>query len=249
MPRKGLPIALIAMLLAAAATATATFASSDRASLSSVPQQITVVDTVTGQSGLGATGTFTASGLVCPSGTFADTNTVGIKLVTKHTCGDSSGAFDSSLRAASPTQTWRLTGGTGPYTTLHGHGQCQVNQNNTVRTCQFVAAFDDVAPTGTVTTFTVSRAAGKRAHTVRASFTAQDDVAGNAVAFKLSLRAGSRTLATRSGTTTGEAKSFVLKVKAPKGARQLTLTLKLTDPVGNTRTIRRTRRLRNGRLI
>jgi hypothetical protein len=196
-----------------------------------------------------AAGKGAASGLVCPSGTFADANTVGIKLVTKHTCGDSSGAFDSFLRAASQTQTWRLNGGTGPYTTLRGHGQCQLNQDNTVRTCQFVAAFDDVAPTGTVTTFTVSRAAGKRAHTVRAAFTAQDDVAGNAVAFRLGIRAGSRTLATRSGTTTGEAKSFVLKVKAPKGARQLMLTLKLTDPVGNTRTIRRTSRLRNGRLI
>jgi hypothetical protein len=242
MPSKGLPIALTAMLLAAAAMATGTFASS-RTPLSSAPQQITIVDTATGQTSNGDTGTFTASGLTCPSGTFADTNTVGIKLVTKHTCGDASGAFDSFLRAVGP-QTWRFAGGTSAYSTLRGHGQCQIAEGPPItRTCRFLAAFDDVAPTGTVSKFTVSRAPGKRAYAVHTSFTAHDDVAGNAVAFKLRLRVGSRTLATRSGTTIGEAKSFVLKVKAPKSGRQLTLMLTLTDPVGNTRTIKRTRRL------
>jgi hypothetical protein len=66
---------------------------------------------------------------------------------------------------------------------------------------------------------------------------------GNAVAFRLSIRVGARTLARRTGTTTGEAKSFGLRVKPPRAARRLTLTLTLVDPVGNTRTIRRARRL------
>jgi hypothetical protein len=116
--------------------------------------------------------------LTCPSGTFADTNTVGIKLVTKHTCGDASGAFDSFLRAVGP-QTWRFAGGTSAYSTLRGHGQCQIAEGPPItRTCQFLAAFDDVAPTGTVSKFTVSRAPGKRAYAVHTSFTAHDDVAG-----------------------------------------------------------------------
>jgi len=111
-----------------------------------------------------------------------------------------------------------------------------------VRTCQFLGAFDDVAPSATVSRFTVSPA---REHTyaVRTSFTARDDVTSNAVVFKLSIRTGATTLAKRAGITTGEARSFVLKVKPSKAARQLMLDLRLVDPVGNTRTIRRTRRL------
>jgi len=208
---------------------------------STPPQQITIVDTATGHTANGYTGTFTASGLVCPSGTWADNETT-VAISTEHTCGDGSGVFESKLYAS--VGMWTLTGGTGRYATLRGHGpQCQLDEGPpVVRTCQLLAAFDDVASSATITRFTASSSAHRHAYLVKISFVAKDDVAGNTVAFKLVVRAGSRSLARR-GTTSGQTESFALVLKAPKAARQLTMTLTLVDPVGNTRTIVRRERL------
>jgi hypothetical protein len=209
--RELIPIPLAALLLTGAATASAT---SHRigAPQSTAPLQITAVD----QSGAGSTGTFTASGLVCPSGTFEDTETP-VSIATVHTCGDGSGTVDSFHRTSTGVQVWTFTGGTGPYNTLHGRRECELSGGPpVVRSCQFLAAFDDVAPTATVTRFAISPASRKHTYKVYTSFGAHDDVAGNVVGFKLSIRAGSRTLAKRTGTTSSEAKSFVLEVKAPK---------------------------------
>jgi hypothetical protein len=205
---RGLTLIPLAALLLMPLTASATVAWADRsgraASQSTVPVQFTVVDTVTGRTSRGSIGTFTASGLVCPSGTFADVEaTIGIN--TERTCDDGSGAFDSNVRPGRGANPWLLIpGSTERYTSLRGRGDW---------------------------------------YAVRTSFTAHDDVTSNAVVFRLSIRAGATTLAKRTGITTGEARSFVLKLKPPKAARQLMLTLTLVDPVGNTRTIRRTRRL------
>jgi len=234
--------------LTAAATASTTAASSHRSAsaASTAPAQFTVVDTVTGSGENGYTGTFTSSGLICPSGTWKDTESTG-GINTEHACPDGSGVIDSILRTG--VGVWYFTGGTGRYTTLRGGGNCRVSEGPPiVRTCQFLAAFDDVAPSATLTRLAVSPTSSMHRHTVHTSFTARDDVAGNAVHYKLIIRAGSKTLARRTGTTTGEAKSFALKLKAPRAARELTLALTLADPVGNTRTIRRTRRLPNRRL-
>jgi hypothetical protein len=244
---RGLTLIPLAALLLMPLTASAAVGWADRsgraAPQSTVPVQFTVVDTVTGRTSRGSIGTFTASGLVCPSGTFADVEaTIGIN--TERTCDDGSGAFDSNVRPGRGANPWLLTpGGTGRYTSLRGRGDCLVSSGPPiVRTCQFLGAFDDVAPSATVSRFTVSPAS-KHMYAVRTSFTARDDVMGNAVLFRLSIRAGARALAKRTGTTTGEAKSFGLRVKPPRAARRLTLTLSLVDPVGNTRTIRRTRQL------
>ena len=239
-----MPLAAL-LLMPAPVSATSPWSRrSDRAApQSTAPVQFTVVDTVTGRSSRGSIGTFSASGLVCPSGTFADVEaTIGIN--TEHTCGDGSGVFDSNIRPGRGGNPWLLTpGGTGRYSSLRGRGDCLVSFGPPiVRTCQFLGAFDDVAPSATVSRFTVSPAR-KHTYTVRTSFTARDDVMGNAASFRLSIRAGGTTLATRTGRTTGEARSFVLRLKPPKAVRQLTLALRLVDPVGNTRTIRRTRRL------
>ena len=244
---RGLTLIPLAALLLMPLTASATVAWADRsgraASQSTVPVQFTVVDTVTGRTSRGSIGTFTASGLVCLSGTFADVEaTIGIN--TERTCDDGTGAFDSNVRPGRGANPWLLIpGGTERYTSLRGRGDCLVSSGPPiVRTCQFLGAFDDVAPSGTVSRFTVSPAS-KHRYAVRTSFTAHDDVTSNAVVFRLSIRAGATTLAKRTGITTGEARSFVLRLKPPKAARQLMLTLTLVDPVGNTRTIRRTRRL------
>jgi hypothetical protein len=111
-----------------------------------------------------------------------------------------------------------------------------------VRTCQFFAAFDDVAPSVKITRLSVS--AGRDSTVkVRLSFVARDDVPENAVRFSLRIRAGSKTLATRRGSTTRAIRSFAVTGKPPKAARNLTLALTLVDPLANTHSVRRTKRL------
>jgi hypothetical protein len=233
--------------LAAAAAASATVApfegSSRSASQSAPPSRITIVDTATAHEPNGYTGTFTASGLVCPSGTWSETEApVGIN--TEHVCADGTGGFDSDLRTGR-VHLWRFNGGTGPYLSLRGAGDCAVHDPGNgmiVRTCQFFAAFDDVAPSVKITRFSVSAGRGSTVK-VRLSFVARDDVLENAVRFRLRIRAGSRTLATRRGSATGELRSFAATGKPPKAARNLTVALTLVDPLANTRAVSRTKRL------
>ncbi|MDX6505363.1 MAG: hypothetical protein QOG06_7 [Gaiellaceae bacterium] len=211
---------------------------------SSAPMQITVVDTVTAQTSGGLQGTFTASGLVCPAGTFTETET-GFAGSAVHTCADGSGTFDSSHRSAVGADKWTLNGGTDRYVTLRGGGPCELQtlaDGTRVRTCHQLAAFDNVAPSASITRLTVSAAPHKR-FTVRASFAAADDVAGNPVTFKVVLAVGSRALAIKRGTTTGGRRSFVVRIKAPAAARKLTMTVAVADPVGNAHTIRRVARI------
>jgi hypothetical protein len=86
--------------------------------------------------------TFTATGPLCPSGTFVDdvqvfapphpvpTTGPNILIRTVYTCDDGSGTFNAlkhvfvSFGAESVTNTgpFQLLGGTGAYTTLVGHG-------------------------------------------------------------------------------------------------------------------------------
>jgi hypothetical protein len=204
---------------------------------STAPEQITIVDTVTAQTGSGPSGTFTASGLVCPTGTFADVE-IPIRISTTRTCDDGSGEF-----VARGGGLYTVSDGTGHYVNLRGRGQCHVDFGPPiVRTCQFLAAFDDVAPSAAITRFTAARAPhGCR---VKTSFRSSDDVLENQVSYKLSVAAGSRVLAARHGTVSGQSTAFVLTVKPPKSTRKLTVILRVTDPVGNTRTIRRSRALR-----
>ena len=236
------------LLCAAAAGGGASAALARHGSVqSSAPTQFTLTDTVTASPSSGSVGTFSASALVCPSGAFADQAVPGISITTKHTCDDGSGEVDSVARASNR---WNFTGGTGRYAALRGGGPCQLTtttDGKTIRTCQLLAAFDDVAPSGAVERFSASAARRARTAKIKASFEAADDVAGNAVRFKLGVRAGAHVLATRTGTTTGKPISFSLAVRLPKVARKLTLRVVLTDPVGNTRTLVRDAALRRSR--
>jgi hypothetical protein len=63
---------------------------------SSAPEQITIVYTFTGQTSNGRRGTFTASGLVCQTGAFVETQTP-IGSSTTQTCDDGSGQFEELL--------------------------------------------------------------------------------------------------------------------------------------------------------
>jgi hypothetical protein len=208
---------------------------------STAPQQITIADTVTAQTSSGNSGTFTASGLVCPTGTFTGVESP-VSDATTRTCDDGSGAFVAK-GFASQGGLYTISDGTGSYANLRGRGQCHVDFGPPiVRTCQFLAAFDNVAPSAAIARLTATRV--PHGYRVKTSFTSSDDVPANQVSYKLSVAAGSRVLAARHGMVSGQSKAFALTVKPPKSARKLTVILKVTDPVGNTRTIRRSRALR-----
>jgi hypothetical protein len=208
---------------------------------SSAPEQITIVYTFTGQTSNGRSGTFTASGLVCQTGAFVETQTP-IGSSTTQTCDDGSGQFVTRA-FASQGGLYTIDVGTSRYVNLRGRGHCQLDSGPPiVRTCQFLAAFDDVPPSATLTRFTAIRV--PHGYRVKTSFASSDDVPSNQVSYKLSVAAGSRVLAARPGTVSGASTAAVLTVKPRRPIRKLTVSLRVTDPVGNTRTIRRSKALR-----
>ena len=182
-------------------------------------------------------GTFTAAAPLCPSGTMTDIGgLLGIK--TRHTCADGSGSFEFETNAGATR--WSFTaGGTGRYATLRGSGTCRITMNDDsfVRTCEAIADFDNTPPTVGINRVRIVRAG--RAQSVQLTFNAADNVAGNAVSFRAIVRAGSRALGSKAGTTSGGRTALVVKVRAPRRAKRLTVLLRVADPLGNARSVSR----------
>jgi len=157
-----------------------------------------------------------------------------------HTCSDGTFTFKTQT-----PDTWAFTaGGTGRYSTLRGKGTCQVTQTEQgiVRTCEALADFDATPPSARIERAKVTRSG--RAYKLRVAFSAADNVAENAVAYKLSAVASGRRLASRVGEVGVGTTEFVLKVRPPARARTLVVALEVVDPLGNTRTVRRSLKLR-----
>jgi hypothetical protein len=187
------------------------------------------------------TGTFTAAAPLCPSGTYKDIEaTVGVKSV--HTCADGSGTFDFET---SGINKWSFSGGgTGRYVTLRGSGPCHVtfNDNGTVtRTCSAYADFDNTAPSAGIERPRLTRAG--RAYKLALSFKTADNVAGNAVSWKVDAVAAGRRVGRKVGRTNGGTVSIALTVRPPKRARRLAISLRVADPLDNARTVSRSSRL------
>jgi len=209
-------------------------------SAEAVPGQMGWTDT--GQSGGGPI-TFTAAAPLCPSGTVRDVGGItGIKM--QHTCADGSGTFEFEVAG---TGSFHFSaGGTGRYASLRGTGSCSVVQNDDgtfARSCHALADFDSTAPAVTVKSldFLLS---GRRGFALQAAFQASDNVAGNAVKYRLSVTAAGRALTHASGVTTGGLVRLGLKGRIPKHARRLTVSVRVVDPLGNARTVVRTSRVR-----
>ena len=186
--------------------------------------------------------TFSADSPLCPSGTVQDVGGItGIKMV--HTCADGSGTFEFAVIG---TGIFHFTpAGTGRYVTLRGSGSCSVTQNGDgsfIRSCHALADFDDTAPTARFTNIDVLLT--NRWSRIGAAFRASDDVAGNAVAYRLSVAAAGRTLGHVTGSTPGGLVKASLRMKIPKRATRLVLSLKVSDPVHNARTVTRTLKAR-----
>jgi hypothetical protein len=194
---------------------------------------------------LGATtGTFTAAAPLCSSGTFKDTGgTIGIKM--EHTCADGSGTFEFE---AVGTSGFHFNGaGTGRYATLRGSGSCSVTQNDDgtfTRSCHALADFDNTAPSARISNVAVLIAKPSGLSRIAATLTTSDNVQGNAVSYRFSATAAGRALGHVSGSTSGGSVKASLRVRLPRRARRVTLSLKVSDPLHNVRTVTRSQRLR-----
>ena len=186
--------------------------------------------------------TFTAASPLCPSGTVQDVGgTTGIKMV--HTCADGSGTFEFEV-AGQGTFHFNAAG-TGRYASLRGKGSCSVTQNDDgtfTRPCHALADFDSTAPTATFKALDVLLA-GRR-FSLQAAFRTTDNVAGNAVKYRLSVSAVGHALGQAAGTAPGGTVRVSLKGRLPKRAHRLTFSLRVVDPLGNARTVTSSGRIR-----
>ena len=228
-----------ALSLVAALGVALAIAAQPSAGVSSSPSEMTWTDS---GSRSGGPFTFTAAPPLCRSGTGNDVGgTTGIKMV--HTCSDGSGTFEFEVMGVGSFHF--NAAGTGRYATLRGTGSCSLIDNGDgtyTRSCHALADFDDTAPSARIAK--IDGLGARRVSRVGVTFTTSDNVAGNAVTYRLSLSAAGRALDHVAGSTTGGSVVASLNVRLPKRARRLALSLKVSDPLHNSRTVIRSARVR-----
>lgn len=187
--------------------------------------------------------TFTAAPPLCPFGSVRDVGGItGIKM--QHTCADGSGTFEFEVLG---TGSFHFnTAGTGRYVTLRGKGSCSLTHNDDgsfARSCHALADFDSTAPTVAFKSldFTLF---GRHGFNLQAAFTTADNVAGNAVKYRLSVTAAGHALGHATGTTPGRTVRASVRGKIPKRVRRLNVSVRVVDPLGNARTVTRSARIR-----
>jgi hypothetical protein len=197
-------------------------------------------------------GTFTASPPLCPAGSWVG-NGAGSRVFT---CADESGSFTASFQgelehlqgASGP---WTITSGTSTYSSLRGKGTAKIDSSTGINSSPIIFSdswtgsvdFDATAPIGSLTAIKVVRphTSGGR-WSVTVFFNARDNVAANPVSFSATATAGPF-FANRSGRITHETSSFTLAFHLAKRTDLLRIAVRLSDPWGNTRTIRKNVRL------
>ena len=248
--RAGLLLALVALTVAVWAPGAA-----------GIPTRITIV-LDGGSTGQGPIrGTFVATGLLCPSGTFSDGTAAptGERVRVKRvlTCADGSGeivaVYDGVTENRDGPGTWKVFSGSGKFESLRGKGTTSNDsltydptRGGTFRnTWEGVGDFDRVAPTVKVTRLTATRLGPPRTYAVRVAFSAEDNVRENAVAYTLSLF-GPQRLAARAGVAASGTTSMTLRIRASRAAERIEVELTATDPLDNSRTVRRSVKLPRG---
>jgi len=204
-----------------------------------VPGQMGWTDT--GQTNGGPI-TFTAAPPLCPAGTVRDVGgIVGIKM--QHTCADGSGTFE--FETFGPNRFHFTAAGTGRYASLRGVGTCSVTQNGDgsfTRPCHALADFDNTAPSVSIKKIDVLIA--RRVYRVGVTFKTSDNVEGNAVSYRLSVTSAGRALGHTAGTTPGGTVTSSVKVRLPKHAKRFAVSVKVSDPLQNSRTVTRSLKAR-----
>ena len=193
-------------------------------------------------------GTFTASPPLCPAGTWLG-NGAGSRVFT---CSDGSGTFTATFdgeleHVAGLSGAWFIFDGSGNYTTLRGKGVGNVdtNQGGDTPPVTFTDTwtgevdFDATAPRGAFTAIRLTRP--RTSHDrwiVRVVFSAQDNVVGNPVSFHATATAGAFS-ASRTGTIAGGTGSLSFALHRAMRTHLLRIAIKLSDPWGNTSTIKK----------
>jgi hypothetical protein len=200
---------------------------------------VTIVETTT-QRVPTVQGTFTATGPLCPGGTFTNKESA-VTVFTTLTCTDGSGTF--TLAAAN---NWRVDSGTSRYAKLWGQGTftlVQLPDGNVVETLSGQADFDTTPPTAAFGRVTVTkRRAASRAYVLHVRFTASDNDAPS-VGYRLSAVVGSRRFAGADAYAGHSAITTSVPVRAAKGVHKVTVVLALLDATHNGATLGRTVRL------
>jgi hypothetical protein len=209
--------------------------------------------------GLRHEGRFTASAPFCSSGRAYDTRQVddggSLTAWRVHECDDGSGSFTAFLPIVrnehAGSGSWKVVEGTGRYAQLRGQGTYigthlsgDPNDFSTVAyraQWQGVVDFDADPPA----IESLSASARKlptrvRTYTLRVAVTARDD---SPIASTVEVRAGQTPLALKDVSTTSGQAALTLRIKPPRAARSVRITVAAADVLGNgpttaTRTIR-----------
>jgi hypothetical protein len=205
-------------------------------------------------------GTFTSSVVACPSGSAADVSldTDTESALRRFTCAGAKGEFTARV-APLPAEhgglgSWQIVAGTGPLANLRGKGTWTstrlAGRPDDPATIVFrstwdgVADFDAVAPT-----VAVAASAGKlrrplRTYAVRVALKLADDTPGSRLTYSVDIRAGHSFLAYKKGVTASGQATVKLRIRQPRGVRNIQIIVTASDTVGNERTATRSLRLR-----
>lgn len=207
-------------------------------------------------------GPFSASAPFCSAGYAVDLEWLGplgsVHGTREFSCSEGSGSITARQRVLKTDLVtylegdWKIVEGTGPYAKLRGKGTFRTAMSgDDVATKTFretwsgVVDFDDTPPTVAITTARAQkllRPAG--AYDIRVAFSAQDENAGNAVAYRISVRSGDREAAYKYGETTSGKASATLRVRLRKSERRtLRLVIVGSDALGNEHIVSRLLRL------
>ncbi len=214
--------------------------------------------------GLRHTGTFTSRAPFCSSGTLLDVQVLGgvsspIRARRQYTCDDGSGSLvflvnDPELEHGS-TGTWSIEEGTGRYAGIRGRGQYRgeilAGDPGDFGSIVFRAAWQGVSDTDTAApsiTVTSAKATKLRrpagTYSIRLVLVARDDVADNAVSYRVTASGSGFTSVTKLGTTATGTASLTFRVRTSNArARMVQLAVSASDPVGNERTLTRSLKL------
>jgi hypothetical protein len=198
-------------------------------------------------------GSFTAPAPLCSSGTWLG-NGGGSRVFT---CADGSGTFTAHFNGELEHATgahgrWSIDSGAGSYVTLRGTGTVTIDSSTGLNSSPItfsetwagVVDFDATGPTARFIPAKVTRPHARTGRwTVRAGFTANDNVDANPVSFDAIASSGPF-YAHRAGTTRGGTTVLSFSFRKLPAMRRFDLELRLSDPVGNTSTLRTSIKLR-----
>lgn len=206
-------------------------------------------------------GRFTASAPFCAAGKAADVRDIELEPLTvlrKHICDDGTGSFTALMPAVRGEHpgigSWKIIEGTGRYATLRGigtytghllSGSNQDFLTVTYRTTwQGTIDFDAVAPTVGVTASAAKLRRPLRTYSVRVALKLADDTPGSSISYSVDIRADHSFLAYKKGVTASGQATVKLRIRQPRGVRNIQIIVTASDTVGNERTATRSLRLR-----